>query len=242
MAPPARSAALPMPSAPPAGRPLRLLDNSGDPTGPIGYAVLEPDDADESTPLVIALHGMGDTAEGFARFLRRLGLRARFFVARGPLPFGNFGGRQWYEMNADDAMKQIHNRAKDLLTLADKVRALHPQAGKPLLLGFSQGASIALQAALEFPDSWRGVVGLSGYIATEGGAVAPTSPMPVLVVAGTKDDIVPEARSWAAAGALERAGNKDVRRFEFDGPHEIPKKVIEQVQAFFVDVVGPGVR
>lgn len=229
------------PPGPRAGvRPLRLQERTGDPTGPIGYLVVEPDDAEPTTPVVIALHGMGDTAEAFARFVRKLRLRARVIVGRAPLPFGMAGGRQWFERGEDDkVMKQVHARAHDLVTLADKLRALYPEAGKPAIIGFSQGAVVVLQAALEAPGAWRAAVGLSGFIPSEGGATRPTTPLPILVVAGSKDDIIREDRSWAAAGALERAGHTDVRRFEFDGPHQIPREVIAKVREFFADVLGP---
>lgn len=221
-------------------RPLRWSENSGDPTGPIGYVVVEPDDAVATTPVLIALHGMGDTAEAFSRFIRRLGVRARVIVGRGPLPWGQVGGRQWFELDAEPESKsrQIHQRARDLTVLADKLALKYPEAGKPALLGFSQGAAVVLQALVDAPDRWRSVAGLSGFIAGTELAQTPKTVVPVLLSAGSKDDIVPMQRSWEAAAGLERVGHKDVRRLEFDGPHQIPREVVDAVRAFFIETLG----
>ncbi|MCC6620243.1 MAG: alpha/beta hydrolase [Deltaproteobacteria bacterium] len=224
--------------APPRDARLRLVEHSGDPSGPIGYQVIEPDDATPTTPIVIALHGMGDTPDGFGRFVKQLSLRARVFVGRGPEPWGMTGGRQWYVNDAADAPTQLRARAKDLVALADKVRALYPEAGKPALVGFSQGAALALQATLEYPDAWRAVAALSGFVPSDAGAKTPSAVVPVLVVAGDSDTRVPTRLSWYAAGALKKHGHQDVRKLEFKGGHKIPAEVVEAVRAFFAEVLG----
>ena len=223
------------PSRPAASVELELVQGRAADIEPIAYEVLEPADAGPETPLVIALHGMGDTPRGFTRFVAQLGLRARVFIGRGPEPY-LYGGRQWYDNEAEDAIKQVRQRAKDLTQLASHVERLHPGAGKPALVGFSQGAAVVLQAALEFPDRWRAVAGLSGFIASEAGATRPTASYPVLVTAGTEDEIVPAVRSWSAAGALVRYGHQDVRKLEFEGPHKVPKEVVAAVKKLFENV------
>jgi len=233
-APSAREAARSAPAREPT---LRLIEHSGDPSGPIGYQVIEPDDATAMTPLIIALHGMGDTPDGFGRFVKQLSLRARVFVARGPEPWGIAGGRQWYVNDADDAPTQLRARAKDLVALADKVRALYPEAGKPALVGFSQGAALALQATLEYPDGWRAVAALSGFLPSDAGAVSPSATVPVLVIAGSEDARVPAKLSWYAAGALKKHGHADVRKLEFAGGHKIPQEAVGAVRAFFAEVL-----
>lgn len=212
-----------------------VLERRGDSEGPIPYRVVEPGNVTAGTPLVIALHGRGDTAEGFGRLALRLGLDARIAVAEAPLPFGLAGGRQWYDASAADAPAQVRARVKDLAALVDKLEALYPEAGRPALLGFSQGAVLALQAAHEIPDRFRAVVALSGYLAIEAGGATPTRPLPVLVTAGTKDRIIPQERSWSAAVVLERQGHA-VERFAFEGPHSVPPAVEDRLARFLVGV------
>ncbi len=222
------------PSGPATAAPrVPLLERRGDSEGPIPYRVVEPGKAHAKTPLVIALHGRGDTAEGFARLVMRLGLDARVIVTEAPIPFGMNGGRMWYDVNAPDAVAQVRARVKDLDGLMTKLAKLYPEAGKPFVFGFSQGAVVALQAAHEMPDRLAGVGALSGYLATEEGGVAPTAPLPVLVTGGTKDNIIKQDRSWAAAVVLEKQGLA-VKRFAFDGPHSVPPKVMAELGTFIV--------
>jgi predicted esterase len=192
---------------------------------------VEPAAADAKTPLVIALHGRGDTAEGFARLAMQLRLDARIIVGEAPRPFGNIGGRQWYETGAAEAGTQVRQRVADLGVLIDKLAKLYPEAGKPALYGFSQGAVVALQAAHEIPDRLAAVAALSGFLMSEDGAASPTTPLPVLVTAGTKDGIITQDRSWAAADVLEKQGLA-VERFAFQGPHGVPPAVAARVKAF----------
>lgn len=234
-------AAAPSPAATPSNTPappdrprVPVLERRGDSEGPIPFRVVEAGRVTASTPLVIALHGRGDTAEGFARLAMRLGIDARIAVGEAPLPFGLGGGRQWYDAGAADVAGQVRARVTDVVALVDKLERLYPEAGKPALFGFSQGAVIALQAAHEMPDRFRAVVALSGYLAIEVGGVVPSRPLPVLVTAGTKDRIIPQERSWSAAVVLERQGLA-VRRFAFEGPHSVPPSVEDQLARFLVE-------
>jgi len=218
--------------APKPARPrVPLLERRGDSEGPIPYRVVEPGKDHPKTSLVIALHGRGDNAEGFSRTALRLGMDARIIVTEAPLLFGLNGGRQWYDMNAADAAAQVRQRVQDLAGLCDKLAKLYPDAGRPTLFGFSQGAVVAMQAAYEMPDRFAAVAALSGYLASEDGAAVPTLPLPLLVTAGTKDHIIPQEKSWAAAIILEKQGLA-VKRFVFVGTHSIPPMVADELVVF----------
>lgn len=228
--PDATAAASPRRAIPPPAQ--RLIERRGDSEGPIPYRVVEPSEAGPTTPLVIALHGRGDTAEGFSRLVTRLAVSARVIVGEGPMAWGMMGGRQWYDMDSGESVAQIRQRVVDLGVLVDKLGKLYPEAGKPALFGFSQGAVVALQAALEAGDRFSAIAALSGYLASEDGATR--SPVPVLVTGGTKDGIIPQERSWAAALALEKQGHS-IERLPFEGPHGVPPVVIDTLRAFLVE-------
>lgn len=225
----------------PERRPLHLLERHGTSDGPIPYRVVEPSDAGPTTPLVIALHGRGDTARGFARLAMRLELDARILVAEAPMPFGHSGGRQWFDSAAPDGAASVRARIAQLAELIGELEARYPEAGRPGLYGFSQGGVLALQAAHEIPDRLAGVAALSGYLATDEGGVEPTRPLPVLITAGTKDGVIPQHRSWEAAEALAKQGLA-VERFAFKGRHDVPPVVVERVRAFFERVLATSGR
>ncbi|PKN58449.1 MAG: hypothetical protein CVU56_05480, partial [Deltaproteobacteria bacterium HGW-Deltaproteobacteria-14] len=218
------------PAAPSRPR-LGLLRTSGSPEGPISYIVVEPPVAKTDTPLVIALHGRGDTADAFAGLAEALDQPTRTIVARAPLPFGNVGGRAWYVLGAPDEAAQIRARVAELVTLARQLAERYPAAPKPALYGFSQGAVVALQAAADHPELWSAVVALSGYLPTTEGAPKVDRALPILLVAGAKDGVIPAERSWAAADALKALGHAP-ERFSFDGPHRVPKEAAHALSAF----------
>ena len=241
------AAVAPPTAPPPAARPapapprrprLGLLRTSGSPEGPISYLVVEPPVAKPDTPLVIALHGRGDTADAFAGLAEALDQPTRTIVARAPLPFGNVGGRAWYVLGAPDEAAQIRARVAELATLARQLAERYPDAPKPALYGFSQGAVVALQAAADHPELWSAVVALSGYLPTTEGSPKVDRPLPILVVAGTKDGVIPADRSWAAAEALKALGHAP-ERFSFEGPHRVPEDVARALRAFLAAHV-PG--
>jgi len=217
---------------PAATRPKQgLMRNSGSAEGPISYLVVEPPKPAADTPLVIALHGRGDTADAFAGLAEALDQPTRSIVGRAPLMWGNVGGRAWYVLGAPDEAAQIRARVADLVTLAGQLRERYPEAPKPALYGFSQGAVVSLQAACDHPELWSAVVALSGRLATSDGCPDGSGELPILVVAGEKDRIIPAEQSWAAAETLTKLG-RTVERFSFDGVHRVPREAVEALRAF----------
>jgi len=213
------------------------MEHRGPATSKILYRVVEPDDAHAATPVLVALHGRGDTAAGFVGLARRLELDARIIVTEAPLPFGNIGGRQWFDATSAEATQQARARLDELDGLLQELAARYPGAGKPGLIGFSQGAMLGLMAAAERPDRYRSVIALSGRLMEGASGIAGDGPA-ILVVAGTKDGIIPQADSWSAAQTLEGLGRK-VERFSFQGAHSVPPTAIEEVGRFFHRTMAP---
>lgn len=232
MAAPSATAAAPAAAS---EAPLPLVERRGSPEGPVPYLVVEPAAATDDLPLVVALHGRGDTAEGFARFARELRLPARVLVARAPLDFGR--GKQWFEKGAPDAEAQVLARAADIAALARELRTRYPKAPKPLLVGFSQGAMIALQSLALHPDLFAGAAALSGFLPVDRDLPKAPPARPVLLTAGTRDTLVPPEKTRAAARTLEALGHAP-KLFEFDGPHAVPARVREEVRAFLLERFG----
>ncbi len=214
-----------------------LIQHAGDPTGPIAYLVLEPANPAPDLPVVIALHGRGDRAEQFARLAEGLHVPVRFVVARAPLPFGPSAGKQWFDSDSPDVSSQIAARVEDLVGLADKVKAAWPEAPKPLLLGFSQGAMLAMQAIARHPDRFGAAVALSGYLPLEDGNAKAAVAVPMLLSVGRHDTMVSPERTTSAARALEALGHQP-EILEFEGGHSVPKRVVVRVRAFLREHTG----
>ena len=145
-------------------------------------------------PLLVLLHGYG--ADERDLFVLRPHLPAEFAIAavRAPLapPFPT-PGRSWYPIEG------LESRDAEPTTLAAEALLawIHEAAGDaPVgLLGFSQGAAVALQALRLDPDRISFVVNLSGY-STPGelprdAELAEKRP-PVFWGRGTLDEIIHE--------------------------------------------------
>ena len=129
-------------------------------------AVLWSAPADERAgrPVLVLLHGYGSDERdlfGLAPFLP-----AEFVVAavRAPLspPFPT-PGWSWYPIEGLDAPggDAVTTAARSLIDWLD---AATPAEGTVGLLGFSQGAAVALQALRLQPDRFAFVVNLAGYV------------------------------------------------------------------------------
>ncbi|MEZ4269125.1 MAG: alpha/beta hydrolase-fold protein [Myxococcota bacterium] len=240
--PDANSAApAPAPQAKPAAvrapRTPLLIQHAGDPTGPIAYLVLEPANAAPDLPVVIALHGRGDRAEQFARLAEGLQVPVRFVVARAPLPFGPSAGKQWFDSDSPEVSTQIATRVEELVGLADRVHTAWPEAPKPLLLGFSQGAMLAIQAVARHPGRFGAAVALSGFLPLEDGNAKAASAVPMLLSVGRRDTIIAPERTQSAAKALEALGHQP-EILEFEGGHSVPKPVVARVRTFLREHTG----
>ena len=208
---------------------LHLLRTTGSVEGPIPYTVVAPAEESPKLPVVIALHGRGDRAEGFVRLVKRLRMPIRFVVGEGPMPWGMSAGKRWFDMRSKERDAQLTQRVNDLVTLADKVSKRWPEAPPPIVLGFSQGAMLALQAIAERPDRFAGAVALSGALLKREGLSKGGPTRPVLLATGHNDPVVPAARSTEASEALRALGHR-TEVFTFQGGHTVPAEALSRVR------------
>ncbi len=145
-------------------------------------------------PLLVMLHGYGaDETDlfGLAPFLP-----PDFVVAavRAPLaPPWPAPGHSWYPIEGLESRDPVHvtDAAARLLEWLDASGA-DVEVG---LLGFSQGAAVAIQAMRLEPERFSFVVNLSGYATPgdlPGDAALATLKPPVFWGRGTNDDVIPE--------------------------------------------------
>jgi len=108
------------------------------------------------------------------------------------------------------------------------------------LFGFSQGAMMSLHIAPRREDPVAGIVAISGQLLRpEMLADEVVSRMPVLLVHGDADDVVPPQSLHAAAQALQQAGFQDVFAHIMDGTgHGIAPDGLDVALAFMRDKLG----
>jgi len=151
---------------------------------------------DEALPLLVLLHGYGSDERDLFSLVPFLPDGAT--VASLPAPLDApwpMPGRSWYPID------ELERRDPATVTAAAAavLRWLDAEAADApsiALLGFSQGASVALQAAREDPGRIAAVVNLSGYAAPgdlPGDTALRERRTPVFWGRGSRDDVIPPA-------------------------------------------------
>jgi len=165
--------------------------------------------------LVVLCHGVGadghdliDLAPTWSRALPD----ALFVAPDAPEPYDQGPtGRQWFSLqDRTPAVLDAGARraAPKLLAYIDAELAragLVPDA--VAMMGFSQGAMMALHAGLRRPVPPRGILAYSGALLDQPGLAAEcTGHPPVLLVHGEQDEVVPFSRARTAESSLQRLG------------------------------------
>ena len=173
--------------------------------------------ASKGTPrqLVVLCHGVGadghdliDLAPTWSRALPD----ALFVAPDAPQRYDQGPtGRQWFSLRDRTPAVLDAGARRAAPLLLGYIDAELAQAGLPpdavAMMGFSQGAMMALHSGLRRPVPPRGIMAYSGALLNQPGFAAEcTGHPPVLLVHGREDDVVPFARAEAAESALVQLG------------------------------------
>lgn len=149
-----------------------------------------------------------------------------------------WGGRAWFAL--EQSATGFHWDPTEVRAAAalatEAVEAVAKADGKPpLLLGFSQGACIALLVALQRPGLVRGVLSLSGVPPDRAGAEAAHGTaargLPVFAAHGTLDPLLPLPVGQHTRAVLEEAGCAVIWR-EYEMGHQIVGEELDDARAW----------
>ena len=166
------------------------------------------------TGLVVLLHGLGSSSDDMlplAQIWQNALPDLAFEVVDAPEVYDlappDFGGRQWFSMK-DSTMSKMLVGAEISAPILHRhldqsLAELNLSNQQLILVGFSQGAMMALHVGLRRPSQIAAIIGYSGLMlaTTETPAEISVKP-PVLLVHGTDDPVVPFAAMAAAASLL----------------------------------------
>lgn len=197
-----------------------------------------------SRHLMVMLHGLGDSIEGYRWLPEAMRLPwLNYLLVNAPDDY--YGGFSWYDITGNSAPGVLRSR-KLLFDLLDDLRARGYSTEQTTLGGFSQGCLMAIDVALRYPHRFAGVVGISGYVFEPNKVLLELSPVALeqrfLVTHGTFDPVVPFEKTRPQITKLQAAGLRIDWR-EFAKPHTIAGEeelgVIRKfVRAGYADVVG----
>jgi polyhydroxybutyrate depolymerase len=158
-------------------------------------------------PLVLALHGGSGTARGMGRLtgLDAIADREGFIVV---YPQGI--DRQWNDLRTIEGRgpRPDVDDVGFLAALVDQIAAAHAvDRDRVYATGISNGAMMSFRLAAARPDRFVAVAGVAGAVSEAlASGPPPAAPVPVLLVAGTEDPIVPF--SGGEIGVLGRSRGK----------------------------------
>jgi phospholipase/carboxylesterase len=175
-----------------------------------------------STRLMVMLHGLGDSIEGYRWMSEAMGLPwMNYLLVNAPDDY--YGGYSWFDF-AGDIVPGVARSRKLLFALLDDLRAKGFPTEQTTFGGFSQGCLMATEIALRYPGRFAGIVGISGYVCEPEKLVAELSPVALkqrlLITHGTLDPMIPFAVVREQVNILKAAGLR-IEWHEFVKPHTI---------------------
>jgi phospholipase/carboxylesterase len=173
---------------------------------PLEYVevVTQAADRDAALPMLIVMHGLGDSPEGILPLFRDVAPATRIIAPRAPDAWGD--GFSWYPVPKRSA-RVIADRARLVAELIEHLRARRPTRGRPVVTGFSQGGVLSFALAKDYASLLGGAVPIAGMLPPDAGPVKrPERPLPVYAFHGRDDQRIPFAAAERAVAQLKQAG------------------------------------
>ena len=199
--------------------------------------------------LVIFLHGVGADGNdliGLAPYFQKTLAHARFVSPNAPFPFDMAPfGYQWFslqEFTEEARLAGARRAAPSLDAFIDAELAKDGLADDRLaLIGFSQGAMMALHVGLRRPRPAAAIVGYSGLlVGREELEGEMTARPPILLTHGTEDPVLPFACLAQAEAGLKSLGLTVEAHARPGLPHGIDAECIRLGEDFLARAFGPA--
>jgi len=217
---------------------------------PISLAgpALDPAGGKAPTALIVLLHGVGADGNdliGLAPYLAAQLPEARFVSPDAPEPYDMAPfGRQWFSLRDRSAAALTQGAERARATLDSYIESERSRLGlganRVALLGFSQGAMMALHAGLRRADPLAAIAAFSGRLmGAETLAAEIRSRPPVLLVHGDADPVVAVEASVEAERALAAVDIPVSLMIRPDLGHSIDAEGIQAAIDLFRANLGP---
>jgi phospholipase/carboxylesterase len=196
------------------------------------HSELVPARERNSKRVMVMLHGLGDSIEGYRWLSEAMNLPwLNYLLVNAPDDY--YGGYAWFDLN--DVLPGVQRSRKLLFEVLDDLRARGFPTEETTFGGFSQGSLMAVEVGLRYPRRFAGIVGLSGWVCEPETLLQELSPVArqqrLLLTHGTGDPLLPIAQVRPQIPPLKAAGI-NVEWCEFDKVHTIIEEEIVLVQEF----------
>lgn len=204
-------------------------------------AASEPAAADERLPLMIGLHGLGDTPQLFHRaFGTDMTARVRMIFPRAPKSHGE--GFSWFDLPASGNVlgasgfaDGVSSAGEALAELIERLVDEHDPPSPPIVFGYSQGGILSFYLAAHHADEISSAVPISGLLPAsllpDGGP-----PAPVFAFHGARDELVPVEAARSTVAAFRAAGGSaELREYSHLG-HAVSLALVRDAMRKLVEL------
>jgi phospholipase/carboxylesterase len=193
---------------------------------------------DQARAALLMLHGRGARAEDILTLTPQLDLPGFAYLAP------QAAGDTWYPNRFSAPIASNQPWLSSALALVGETLARLTAAGIPpertILLGFSQGACLALEFAARNTRRYGGLVGLSGALIGPDGArrqdAGSLASTPVFLGCSDVDPHVPKERVQQAAEFLQRLGGQVTLQLYPDMDHSVNASELEFVRRMMLAI------
>lgn len=201
--------------------------------------------------IVLLLHGLGSNGQdliSLAPYLAKNLPDAIFLSPDAPfacdmVPAGYPNSYQWFSLQSrdpKDMLEGVQNAQPILDDFIDEALEKYSLgADKLALVGFSQGTMTSLYCAPRYKDKVAGVLGYSGALIGEEGLIQDPDEhhkMPIRLIHGESDDVVPVMAYTHAREVLESAGFDVSGHTTSSLTHSIDEAGIDSGAAFLSEI------
>ncbi len=200
---------------------------------------LVPATEKDSRRLMVVLHGLGDSMDGYRWLPEAMNLPwLNYLLVNAPDEY--FGGWSWFGFPAAPRA-DIERSARLLFELLDAQRAEGFPTERTVIFGFSQGCLMTVEVGLRYPHQFAGLVGVSGFVRDPEELLRRQSPMAtrqrMLLTHGIHDPLLPVAPMRENVRRLQAAG-LHIEWREFAKEHTIAGEAEIGVIRNFVEQVN----
>ena len=196
---------------------------------------------------IMALHGWKGDEYVFEQVAKLIKLEnSEWFFPRAPYKADSGEGNSWFGGN-DETGWEFDKTFDGMNDLINKIQKRGYSSSKIFLIGFSQGACLAIDFALRLPFSIGGIVVIAGFIKFKERFLEEASKesgdTPILLMHGNQDDIIPIKAGKTAYNILHERGYP-IYFDSYNAKHKIPLKKMNLINEFInqpINVVNTGI-
>ncbi len=213
------------------------------------YQIKMPAKGAAKAPVIILLHGYGSNETDLFDIANALDDRYIVFSVRAPFK-GKEIGYSWYGLEFLPNKQLKHNfkemkesRLKILSFISNACKAYKSDSTKVFIMGYSQGAIMAYDLALNAPKKIKGVLILSGMLPEE---VKPTkadwssiNKVHYFIAHGNSDNVIDIKEAEKAVSYLKEKGNKEINYKNYEMPHALTGNELNDIKKWLKKQIDP---